>query len=115
MEGRNPEGVSSGYREKRRNSFRVATNPLLAFVTQGFKANTSTPRGLPAWGPRPGLDLANAFSVSKPRDGHVILSSFIAVTSSDCIFLTPRRRDHQATQRREYRPRRSLFVTPASR
>jgi hypothetical protein len=32
-------------------------------MAQGFKANTSTPRGLSARGPRPGLKLSNAFSV----------------------------------------------------
>ena len=36
---------------------------MCPFFTQGFKANAPTPRGLPARGPRPGLKLANAFSV----------------------------------------------------
>jgi hypothetical protein len=31
--------------------------------TQGFKANVPTPCGLPARGPRPGLELANDFSI----------------------------------------------------
>jgi hypothetical protein len=33
------------------------------FFNQGFKASAPNPRGLPARGPRPGLKLANAFSV----------------------------------------------------
>ncbi len=45
------------------NSFRVAKNLSRHFLPQGFKANPSTPRGMPARGPRPGLKLANAFSV----------------------------------------------------
>ena len=32
-------------------------------LSQGFKANAPTPCGLPARGPRPGLELANTFGV----------------------------------------------------
>ncbi len=39
-------------------------NSFSTLIPQGFKANTSTPCGLPARGPRPGLELANAFSVT---------------------------------------------------
>src|SRR4029079_1477008 len=49
---RNSEGVASKFSWlSGRNSFRVATNLSWASLTQGFKAN-------------PGLELANAFSVT---------------------------------------------------
>ncbi len=64
---RNSEGVATALRAANRDATLSGLRKeiMLTTVTQGFKANTSTPRGLPAWGPRPGLELANAFSVIK--------------------------------------------------
>jgi hypothetical protein len=46
----NSERVATPFAASSRNSFRVAKDLWLVFLTQGFKAN-------------PGLELANAFSV----------------------------------------------------
>jgi hypothetical protein len=48
--------------ESCRNSFRVANKEMGTLIPQGYKANTSSPCGLRP--PRPGLELANAFSVT---------------------------------------------------
>ena len=53
-----------------RGNFQGCANLLPTTMTQGFRANTPTPCGLPARGPRPGLKLANAFSVIIPKLAH---------------------------------------------
>jgi hypothetical protein len=53
----------------------------------GFKANAPTPRGLPARGPRPGLELANAFSV-KDQKSPLVVTAPSSDTASRTDLLT---------------------------